>query len=166
MLRPWSGIILSGEFSPLFPILGFPLAKLWYHVRSAILCGVELSEVLSPFSPHLRGSVQEPDLSGFWEILDVVRRAVLLGVQLSETLSPHCPGVIGLGHASGLWVTILPGVEVTEALSPSDPSYKRKKMMVRHTPIRGSEDTRNKSYFGLGRGIGKEMERRDGLGCR
>ena len=123
-LLPWSGVILSYVFSPVSPSLGLLLAELWHHVRSAVLGGVGLSDIPSPLRPRPRRSIWEAGLSGSREILDLVRRAVLLSVEVPEAFTPLSPGLAGLGHASGLGITILLSVEVAEVLSPFGPSYK------------------------------------------
>ena len=119
---PWSGVVVSDGFPPLPPSLGLLLAELWHHVRSAVLGGVGLSDVLSPLCPGLWGCVRETGLSGPWKTLNVVRRAVLLGVELSEALSPLNPGLVGLGQTGGLRVAVFLSVEVAEILSPFGPS--------------------------------------------
>jgi hypothetical protein len=119
--------MLSNGFPPLSPSIGLLLAELWHRFRSAVLGGVRFSEVLSPPSPGLRGSVWEAGLSGSLKALDIVRGAVLLGVELSKALSPLGPGLLGLGHASRLRVAVFLKVEVSEALSPFCPCYERGK---------------------------------------
>ena len=149
--------MLSNGFSPLSPSLGFLLAELRHRFRSAVLGGVELSEVLSPLSPGLRGRVRETGLSGSWETLNIVRRAVLLGIELSKALSPLGPGLVGLGHVSGLRVAALLSIEISEALAPFGPSYERgNKTMIRYTPT--SKIIGKVSYFGLARGAEQERE--------
>ena len=158
-LGPRSGIVLSNGFPPISPSLGLLLAELRHRFRSAVLGRVELSEVFSPFSPSLRGSVWETSLSGSWEPLNTVRRAVFLGVENSEAPSPICPGLVGLGHSSRLRVAVLLGVEVSEALSPFSPSYeKEKKTVIRYTSARRSKITGKEPHFDLGRVVEWERE--------
>ena len=166
-LSPRSGVVFPDVFSPLSPSLGLLLAKLRHRVRSAVLGRVGFSEVLSPFSPGLRGGVWETSLPSSWKVLDVVRRAVLLGVRLSEALPPLSPGLIGLGRAGRLRVAVLLSIKIAEVLSPFSPIYKRrKKWMIRCTPIRRPKIVGKESYFGLGQGTERERERRRERGCR
>ena len=163
-LSPRSGVVLPCRFAPIFPRLGLLLAELRHRGRSAVLGGVGLPDVPSPFSPGLRRSVWETGLSSSRETLNVVRRAVLLCIEVSETLSPLSPALARVGHASGLRVVVLLRVEVAEALTPFGPSYEKGKLRSGALPYRGQRYGR-KSYFGVGREVAKEREWERQLGC-